>query len=206
MSGDLGPCALEGKSVRLEPLRPEHEAGLVEATKALDWRWFLSPLRTQGDVHGRIAEGIEAEKRGDAFAFAVRLAGGRIVGSTSYLAVVPKHRRAEVGSTWYSPDVWGTAVNPECKYLLLRHAFEDWGAVRIQLVTDANNLHSQRAIQKLGARFEGTLRNYGIRPDGSSREARLYSITEEEWPDVRSRLLARIKVFEDAQPRCSIPE
>jgi N-acetyltransferase len=197
MEQNLGPCVLEGRSVRLEPLRKEHSAGIMEATKSLDWEWFLGPLRTAEDVRERIAEGIVAEERGEAYAFAVRLVnGGRIVGSTSYLTVVPKHKRAEIGSTWYSRDVWGTAVNPECKYLLLRHAFEDWGAVRIQLGTDANNLHSQRAILKLGAKFEGTLRNHGIRPDGSARDARLYSIIDGEWPEVKSKLLARIQRFE----------
>lgn len=191
----LGPCVLEGRFVRLEPLRMEHAAGLFEATKSLDWEWFLGPLRTKEDVERRIAEGVAAEERGEAYAFAVRLDGGRIVGSTSYLAVVPKHRRAEIGSTWYSRDVWGTAVNPECKYLLLKHAFEEWGAVRIQLGTDARNVHSQRAIVKLGAKFEGILRNHGIRPDGSARDAKLYSIIGAEWPGVRSKLLERIQSF-----------
>lgn len=145
-------------------------------------------------MNRRIADGNEAEKRGEAYAFAVRLVGdGRVVGSTSYLAVVAKHKRAEIGSTWYSRECWGTAVNPECKYLLLKHAFEDWGAVRIQLVTDMNNIHSQRAIAKLGATLEGTMRGHGIRPDGSVRDARLYSIIPGEWPQVRSKLLARIQ-------------
>ena len=89
----------------------------------------------------------------------------------------------------------GTVVNPECKYLLLKHAFQDWGAVRIQLGTDANNLHSQGAILKLGAKFEGILRNHGIRPDGSVRDAHLYSIIVSEWPEVKANLLARIESF-----------
>ena len=200
MEQKLGPCRLEGMFVTLEPLRPEHAPGLFDATGSTDWEWFLGPLKTREDVDRRIAEGIRSEERGDAFAFAVRLASvNRIVGSTSYLAVSEKHRRAEIGSTWYARDVWGTAVNPESKYLLLRHAFEDWGAVRVQLVTDANNLHSQRAIRKLGAKFEGTLRNFGVRPDGSAREeARLYSIIDKEWPHVRQKLLARIQVPEES--------
>jgi RimJ/RimL family protein N-acetyltransferase len=147
-------------------------------------------------VDRRIEDGFEMEKRGEAYAFAVRLLGdGRVIGSTSYLAVVAKHRRAEIGSTWYARDCWGTAVNPECKYLLLRHAFEDWGAVRIQLVTDVNNLHSRKAIEKLGAKLEGTMRGHGIRPDGSVRDVRLYSIIPAEWPSVRAGLLSRIRAF-----------
>ena len=152
----LGPCVLQGKFVRLEPLRHKHAKDLFEATKSLDWQWFLSPLRTRDAVNRRIAEGLRAERRGEAYAFAVRLQNDdRVVGSTSYLNVVTRHKRAEIGSTWYSQDLWGTVVNPECKYLLLKHAFEDWGAVRVQLVTDTNNAHSQRAILKLGAKLEG---------------------------------------------------
>jgi len=189
----LGPCVLEGSFVRLEPLRPRHTQSILEASKSLDWEWFLGPLRTKSAVRSRISDGIRAERRDEAYAFAVRLKKeDRIVGSTAYLTVVSKHKRAEIGSTWYSPDVWGTVVNPECKYLLLKHAFEDWGAVRIQLGTDVNNIHSQMAILKLGAKLEGTLRNHGIRPDGSVRDALLYSIISSEWPDVKRGLLARI--------------
>ena len=189
-AGELGPCILEGSHVRLEPLRRKHARGISEAAKHTDWTWFLGPLRSRDAVDQRIADGIEAETRGEAYAFAVRLVGdGRVVGSTSHLAVVAKHKRAEIGSTWYSRDCWGAAVNPQCKYLLLKHAFEDWGAVRIQLVTDVNNIHPQRAIAKLGARFEGTMRGHGIRPDGTVRDARLYSIIPGEWPEVRSKLL-----------------
>ena len=172
----------------------------MEATKSLDWQWFLGPLKTKDDVRRRIAEGIKAEERGEAYAFAVKLKGeNRIVGSTAYLTVVPKHKRAEIGSTWYNRRFWGTAVNPECKLLLLEHAFEDWGAVRIQFCTDINNAHSQRAILKLGARLEGTLRNHGIRPDGSVRDAVLYSIIAAEWPAVKSRLQSRLQDLEAEQ-------
>ena len=86
-------------------------------------------------------------------------------------------------------------MNPECKFLLLKHAFEDWGAVRMQLGTHANNVHSQRAIVKLGAKFEGRLRNHGIMPDGQPRDAMLYSIISQEWPEVKSRLVSRINNY-----------
>jgi N-acetyltransferase len=194
----LGPCTLEGGFVRLEPLRRKHAKGMFEATKSLDWQWFLSPLRTKEAVNRRIAEGLRAERRDEAYAFAVKLRkDGRIIGSTSYLNVVSKHKRSEIGSTWYSQEMWGTVVNPECKYLLLKHAFEDWGAVRVQLVTDTNNTHSQRAILKLGAKLEGRMRNHGLRPDGSIRDALLYSIVPREWPEVKRILEARIAKFED---------
>jgi len=202
----LGPCILEGKFVRLEPLRREHAPGIHEAAKSTDWEWFLGPLRTRKDVDRRVADGIAAERRGEAYAFAVRMLGdGRILGSTSYMTVVSTHKRAEIGSTWYSKDVWGTAVNPECKFLLLRHAFEEWGAVRIQLGTDSRNVHSQGAILKLGAKFEGTLRNHGIRQDGSARDTKLYSIVDVEWPEVKANLLSRIQSFGRGLPE-SIPK
>jgi N-acetyltransferase len=192
----LGPCALEGRFVRLEPLRKRHAVAMLGAGRGLDWAWMLGPLRTREAVDSRIAEGLRAERRNLEYAFAVVLKKDqRVIGSTAYLAIVAKHKRAEIGSTWYSPDFWGTAVNPECKFLLLKHAFEDWGAVRIQLGTDANNIHSQRAILKLGAKFEGTLRSHGVRPDGSVRDAFLYSIIASEWPEVNTSLLARIRGY-----------
>ena len=148
------------------------------------------------DVDRRIANGLKAEGRNKEYVFAVVLKRDHmVVGSTSYFGIVPKHKTTEIGYTWYSPDVWGTAVNPECKLLLLKHAFEDWGAVRVQLRTDANNAHSQRAILKLGAKFEGKLRNQGIRPDGSIRDSMLYSIIPSEWPTVKRGLEARIESF-----------
>ncbi len=190
---NLGPCTLEGKFVRLEPLREQHADDLAKIAGKLDWSLMLYPLLSKQDVEKRIRSGLEMEKKNEEYAFAVVLKKeNRIVGSTAYLAIVPRYRRAEVGSTWYSPDVQGTVVNPECKFLLLRHAFEDWGAVRIQLGTDANNFHSQRAIIKLGAKFEGRLRNHGIMIDGKPRDAMLYSIISTEWPEVKANLLARI--------------
>ena len=98
----------------------------------------------------------------------------------------------EIGWTWYSPSVWGTVLNPECKLLLLAHAFEDWGAVRVQLKTDNNNLRSQRAILKLGAKYEGRLRHHRFRADGTLRDTMMYSILREEWAGVKVSLLARI--------------
>ena len=150
-------------------------------------------MRSKQDVEQRIQNTLDLEMKDEGYAFAVFLRKTkRLVGSTSYFLVVSKHKRAEIGYTWYTRDVWGTFVNPECKYLLLRHAFEDWHAVRIQLGTDINNLRSQRAILKLGAQYEGTLRNHGIRPDGSVRDSKLYSIIPSEWSAVKSKLLARI--------------
>jgi len=190
---NLGPRVLEGDRVRLEPLRPSHAAAVFESAKKMDWAWFLTPLRSMDDVERRIGLGMEGEGRDQEYVFAVLLKETRrVIGCTAYLTVVARHKRAEIGATWYVPEMQGTFVNPECKLLLLRHAFEDWGAVRIQLTTDVNNLRSQRAIAKLGARFEGVLRSHGIRPDGSVRDAMLYSITSAEWPEVKAGLVRRL--------------
>ncbi len=158
---------------------------------------MLGPLRTREAVDRRIDEGQRLEERDEAYAFAVVLKKeGRVIGSTAYLSIKARYKRAEIGSAWYSPSMWGTAVNPECKFLLLKHAFEDWGAVRVELGTDSNNVHSQRAILKLGAKFEGKLRNYGIRPDGTVRDSMLYSIIDKEWPEVKSKLLWKLQTFQ----------
>ena len=189
----LGPCVLEGRVVRLEPLRQEHAATLTAAAQKLDWGWFLRPLLTKSDVDKRISDGLKAESKDEAYAFVViAKKDGQVVGSTSYLQVAAEHKRAEIGSTWYTSDTQGTKVNPECKRLLLRHAFDDWGAERVQFTTDANNLRSQRAILKLGAKFEGKLRSDKRRSDGSMRDSLVYSIIASEWPAVREGLLARI--------------
>ena len=189
----LGPCTLEGTLVRLEPLREGHADALTAAAGKLDWGWFLTPLRTRLDVENRITNALRAEAEGEAYAFAViTKKDGRLVGSTSYLHVAVEHKGVEIGSTWYTADAQGTKVNPECKYLLLRHAFEEWGAERVQFTTDANNLRSQRAIVKLGAKFEGKLRNEKKRSDGSMRDSMIYSIIAKEWPVVKEGLLARV--------------
>jgi N-acetyltransferase len=189
----LSPYVLEGSLVRLEPLCEGHAASLTAATQKLDWGWFLRPLHTKANVDKRISDGLKAENEDEAYAFAViTKKDGQVVGSTSYLQVAAEHKRAEIGSTWYTSGMQGTKVNPECKYLLLRRAFEAWGAERIRFTTDANNLRSQRAILKLGAKFEGKPRSDKKRSDGSMRDSMVYSIITSEWPAAREGLSARI--------------
>jgi RimJ/RimL family protein N-acetyltransferase len=124
-----------------------------------------------------------------------RLAGlvpGTVIGTSSYLDVSVPDARLEIGSTSYDPRVWGSAVNPEAKLLLLGHAFDRLGAGRVQLKTDVRNERSQRAIDRLGARYEGTLRRYQRRFDDTVRDTVLFSILAEEWPEVRAGLKARL--------------
>lgn len=120
------------------------------------------------------------------------LAAGSVVGTSSYLEVSPRDARLEIGFTTYSPTVWGTVVNPQTKLLLLGHAFDDLGAGRVQLKTDIRNVRSQQAIARLGATYEGVLRRYQRRADGTVRDTVLFSIIAEEWPTVRARLEARL--------------
>ena len=190
----LGPLTLTGKLLQLEPMRPEHAAALLEAGRSPEVFAFMPAKPTTPQTMASWLErAMAAEVAGREYAFVVRRrADGVIVGSSRYLDVQEEDRTAEIGWTWYSPSTWGTAVNPEAKYLLLRHAFEDWHAIRVALKTDIRNRHSQAAIKKLGAVYEGTLRNQRIRPDGSYRDTPIYSIIEAEWPAVKRSLEARL--------------
>jgi RimJ/RimL family protein N-acetyltransferase len=119
-------------------------------------------------------------------------ASGAVLGSTSYLDVRPEHRGVEIGFTWYAPAARGTSVNPECKFLLLRHAFEALRCVRVQLKCDARNAHSRAAILKLGATFEGILRRHMVVVDGFVRDTAMFSVVDAEWPRVKAGLVARL--------------
>jgi N-acetyltransferase len=187
---------LDGKFVKLEPLRKRHEDALTVAARKLDFGWALTHLTSRKDVVKRIQHTLELEKNNEGYAFVVIFKPEkRIVGSTSYFGIVPEYKRAEIGYTWYEQSLWGTAVNPESKYLLLKHAFDDWHAIRIQISTDVKNVHSQRAIEKLGATYEGTLRSHAIRLDCTIRDTMMYSITAEDWPKVKTILEDRISRF-----------
>ena len=191
----LGPITLNGTHIRLEPMRPSHARALLEAGQdEAIWTWMPARPLTAETMDHWLERAMQAESQGREYPFVVvRLGDNRVIGSTRYLDVQEDDRNVEIGWTWYSPDVWGGVVNPEAKYLLMRHAFDDWHAIRVALKTDINNLHSQAAIKKLGARYEGTLRNQRIRPDGSYRDTVIFSVIESEWPPVKSRLEERMR-------------
>jgi len=191
----LGPITLAGKHIRLEPMRPSHARALSEAGRdQAIWSWMPArPLKAE-TMDRWLEKAVQAEAQGREYPFVVvRLEDNRVIGSTRYLEVQEDDRTVEIGWTWYTPDAWGGVVNPEAKYLLMRHAFDDWHAIRVALKTDIKNLHSQAAIKKLGARYEGTLRNQRIRPDGSYRDTVIFSVIESEWPSVELRLKQRIE-------------
>lgn len=190
----FGEIRLEGRHVRLEPMGAQHLHGIVRAGCAPEiWQWLSLEIRDVASAQEFIDRAVANRSAGLEYPFAViSRRDGRVVGSTRYLDVHPEHRTLEVGYTWYEPAVHGTSVNPECKFLLLRHAFEVWNANRVALKTDVRNLHSQAAIRKLGAQYEGALRFDRIRRDGSIRDTVVFSVTRPEWPQVQAGLMARL--------------
>lgn len=191
------PVTLEGSHVRLEPLDlarhldPLCEVGLDEEL----WRWASNVVRTRDDLRRYLETALKEQERGMALPFAtVERASGRAVGSTRFAAIEPTHRRVEIGWTWIARPWQRTAVNTEAKYLMLRHAFETWGCLRVELKTNALNRRSRAAILRLGAREEGTLRKHMINERGVVRDTVYYSILDVEWPDVRTRLEAMLQV------------
>jgi RimJ/RimL family protein N-acetyltransferase len=199
---DLGPVVLEGPHVRLEPLERRHGDDLAEAASdPLIWRWLPVHVATRPDLERWIDDALAAAAAGTEYGFAVvDRKTGRAVGSTRFMDITPAHRGVEVGWTWYARSAWGGVVNPESKLLLLTHAFEGWGAIRLYLKTDSLNERSRAAILKLGAKYEGDLRNHRIRPDGSYRHSSYYSILDSEWPEVKLALLERIRAYPESLP------
>ncbi len=187
----IAPITLTGRVVRLEPLSEAHVAGLT-AVGLDDDVWRLMPyglMRTEADVRRWVRLLLERAAEGTDLPFAViHVPTERVAGSTRYMEIRPEHRGLEIGGTWYGADFRRTAVNTECKYLLLRHAFDDLGCIRVQLKTDVRNIRSQRAIERLGAAKEGILRNQMVLPDGTVRSSVYYSILDSEWPGVKRRL------------------
>ncbi|MCU1590534.1 MAG: family acetyltransferase [Frankiales bacterium] len=181
---------LVGEHVRLVPLGNEHTADLFEAGQYDDiWTWlpWTRPERPE-DMVRQVALALEDPTR---LPFAV-LVEGRAIGTTSYGDIDLSVGGMEIGWTWYTPSVWATAVNPECKLLLLGHAFDELGAGRVHLKTDGLNARSQAAIRKLGATYDGTLRHHRLRGDGSVRDSAYFSVLASEWPAVRDGLRARL--------------
>jgi RimJ/RimL family protein N-acetyltransferase len=186
------PVRLEGPTISLEPLSPEHASGLWPKAEpdiflhTLEWPRNPTFEAFEDWVHHCMV-------RPDSLVMAIVLnETGEPVGMTGYLEIRPDHRALEIGRTWIGHAFQGSRVNPESKYLLLRHAFEKLEAVRVQFKTDLNNHHSQRAIEKLGAKREGVLRRYQTRANGTTRDTVMYSVIAEEWPEVKAGLEGRL--------------
>lgn len=197
------PPTLRGKHVILEPLQEEHASELWRAADERGlWDYMTFDVRSVDDLRAWIGLRVEARDAGTAFPFLIRATGGndgaadhggRAVGSSSIFDISP-HRTMEVGHTWLGASIRRSAVNTECKRLILGHCFESMRAIRVQLKCDERNMASRRAIERLGAVHEGTIRNQMTLADGHRRNARVYSIVDTEWPAARNRLDAALKM------------
>jgi RimJ/RimL family protein N-acetyltransferase len=195
---NIEPIILEGKHVRLEPLSLLHHEGLTEV--GLDesiWRWNPTPVHNGDEMRAYIEEALALQARGLALPFAtVERSSGRTVGSTRYGNIDVVNRRVEIGWTWIAPPWQRTAVNTEAKYLMLGHAFEHLGCMRVELKTDSLNERSRNAILRLGAKEEGTFRNHMVTSTGRIRHSVYFSIIDTEWPEVKAGLEEKL-----ARPR-----
>ena len=191
MTNWVTPITLTGKYVQLEPMSEAHVSGLAKiGARQQFWDVMVyGKVDTEEDMRNWVLEILSRAERGTDVPFvAIHLASGRVAGATRYMNISPKDRGLEIGGTWYGLDFQRTPVNTECKYLLLRHAFETLGCVRVQLKTDVRNERSQKAIERIGAVKEGVLRNHMILPDGRVRDSVVYSIIDSEWLAVKKRL------------------
>jgi len=191
----VAPVTLEGARVRLEPLTLEHHAALCEV--GLDpelWRWTTADIRSPEDLRRYIQKALADQREGTALPFAtIDRATWKAVGSTRFGSIEPPHRRVEIGWTWIGRAWQRTAINTEAKYLMLRHAFEVWGVMRVEFKTNAMNYRSRTAIARLGAKEEGTFRKHMISERGVPRDTVYFSILDTEWPEVRAGLEEKMR-------------
>ncbi len=189
------PVTLTGRHVRIEPLAREHDAGVRAAAADGElWRlWYTSVPSPEGTA-AWFDTAFDVQARLGAMVFVVReIATGDVVGSTRYFNVDAANRRLEIGHTWYAKRVQRTAVNTECKLLLLTHAFEALGCIAVEFRTSSFNFRSREAIARLGAKQDGILRNAQILPDGTLRDTVVFSIIAPEWPAVKRHLAYRLE-------------
>jgi N-acetyltransferase len=191
---DLTP-RLEGALVVLEPLAESHAEELWRAAQAPEiWQW-LANLASRERFEQWWEFSTAAMAQGSEGVFAIRGRGsGEVIGSSRYLALRPENRALEIGWTWFNPAAWRTGANVETKLLMLGHAFETVGCVRVELKTDARNERSRKAMEAIPAQFEGVMRNHMIVPDVGQRDSAYFSVIDSEWPAVRANLEKRLSV------------
>lgn len=181
---------LENEVVKLKPLELSDIQGILEAGSYPEiWSHMPTTIEKREDVNNFVENALLTRSGKTEFPFViVDKQSGNIIGSTRYMDIDVKHQRLEIGYTWLTPAYWRTAINTHCKYLLLLYCFEYLHLQRVQIKTDHENIRSQRAIERIGATKEGILRNHMIRKDGSIRHTVMYSITIEEWPQVKKHV------------------
>jgi len=186
----IEPVTLVGKFVRLEPLSLEHHAAL--SAVGLDeelWRWNPQPVTTAQEMRAYIEDALAGQARGMFLPFAtIEKSSGKAIGSTRFGNIDMPNRRVEIGWTWIARNWQRTAVNTEAKYLMLRHAFEVLGCMRVELKTDSLNERSRAAIARLGAKEEGIFRKHMTTSTGRVRHSVYFSIIDDEWPEIKKRL------------------
>ena len=183
------PVELRGSHATLLPLSATHEAGLAEAARDGElWRLWYTAVPTPEGMATEIERRLKLQAAGSMLPFTVFDAGGRVAGMTTYMNIDAVHRRVEIGSTWTRASAQRTALNTQCKRLLLAHAFEALDCIAVEFRTHRLNTQSRRAIERLGAQLDGVLRAHLQSADGSLRDTAVYSVTAAEWPAVRSHL------------------
>jgi RimJ/RimL family protein N-acetyltransferase len=195
---------LEGEIVCLEPLARRHEERLFEAARdERVWRWMhYDAGGSRERFHAWLEDALAASSAGKEAAFAtVDAATGDLVGSTRYLALRPEHRGLEIGWTWLAPAHWQTGANVEAKLLMLEHAFESLGCLRVEFKTDSRNERSRAALAALPAKFEGIFRKHMLVRGGERRDSAYYSIIDDEWPEVKVNLGRRIDAIRKEEAR-----
>jgi RimJ/RimL family protein N-acetyltransferase len=186
---------LEGELVRLEPMTIDHEDGLWKASRdPRTWRWLsVEQPQTRAELRAYVEAALANAADGTEMPLVtIRQTDGRVLGSTRYLALRPEHRSIEIGWTWLTPEAWGTGANVEAKLLMLEHAFETLGCLRVELKTDARNERSRGAMAAIPAQFEGVHRKAMLVRGGQRRDSAWYSVIDDEWPEVRENLLRRL--------------
>lgn len=186
--------SLEGQQVRLIPLETKHRDALVEAASdGKLWELWYTSVPSEASVDDYIRKTLEKRSAGTEYPFVViHKATGSIIGSTRYYNIEPEHRRLEIGYTWYAKSHQRTAINTECKFVLLQYAFDSLQCIAVQFMTHAENTRSRNAILRIGAKQDGILRNHRLLADGSIRDSVVFSITNLEWPEIRSKLQSKL--------------
>jgi N-acetyltransferase len=181
---------LTGRYVALLPLQPDHAAGLWEAGSAPEiWSFMRSGVTSLPEMEQWVSAALNERDKTGSMPYAIQeVSTGMLVGSTRVFDIQPAHRNGEIGHTWYAPRVWRTALNTECKLLLMGYCFEQLNFLRLQFKTCSRNVRSQKAIERLGAVKEGMLRDNIINADGYVRTSVYYSVLQREWPEVKARL------------------
>lgn len=188
---------LESKSVRLVPIQTKHLEALCEV--GMDekiWRWYPYAICTKEKMHKYIMDAINELELGKQLAFVTfEKSSNKIVGSTRFMNIDTENKRVEIGSTWINPKWQRTSINSEAKLLMLKHSFENWRCIRVELKTDALNEQSRKAIMRIGAKEEGTLRQHIITESGRFRDTVYYSIIDSEWQKVRANLESKLRSY-----------